>query len=390
MANRFREDVEAALAHLDNHDELTKERTWYRNGPRGSLHARKSCYKCETWGSESLQLSIVQAVKKRCCKSCCDVDETLTTGSARGYAKAYAIAKGLGLAEVEIAKAGTDDIGTALSHLETVEEQLASLRDDEADHVSTSVAASRERLKALRVQALGAADKLRDGAVTWAASALSRRVVLRDETNVPGIEQTDLLVFGPNASKTSNFEHLLGRIYLRWNRHRPEGRTKADESAFGLLDDAVLADPKQLDFPVEAPAGVVTLSDWSFNAWRGELRKRLTERLIPLWEMNYAHLTAQTGTKLVGIYGNIARDESRSLLAAHPGVRRNLTRLALVPEVVATFLQVSEKRWSSDTVEIVEGCDPDLLETVAALWEPNTLDSEFTKLESAVRAASAV
>jgi len=390
MANRFREDVEDALAHLDNHDELTKERTWYRNGPRGSLHSRQSCYKCETWSSEKLTLNIAAASKKRCCKSCCDVDEMLPNAAARGYAKASSAARSLYLAEADLAKAGTNDIGQAIGHIENAEHALAGLAESEMDSVTKSVAATRERLKVLRTQAITAAGTLREGVVTWAASALSRRVVLRDESNVPGIEPTDLLIFGPNRSKTSQFEFLLGRIYLRWNRYRVEGKTKADEAALTLLEDAVMVDPKQLDFPVETPSENVTLLTWSMTAWRNELRKRLTERLIPLWEMNYSHLAAQTNTKLVGIHGDIARDETRSLLAAHPGVTRGKTLLTLVPEVVATFIQVTEKRWSSDTVEIVEGCDPELLETVAALWEPHTRDSEFKQLETALHAASAV
>jgi len=157
-----------------------------------------------------------------------------------------------------------------------------------------------------------------------------------------------------------------------------------------MLEDAVLVDPKQLDFPVETPSGNVTLLTWSKTMWQNELRKRLVERFIPLWEMNYTHLVAQTGIKLVGIHGDISRDETRSLLAAHPGIRRNLTRLTLVPEVVATYIQTTEKRWSSDIVEIVDGCDPELLETVAALWDPTSRESEFKQLETALHAASAV
>lgn len=390
MANRFREDVEAALRHLDNHDELTKERTWYRNGPRGSLHSRTSCYKCESWGSERVTHSVAQAAKKRCCVSCCDVNEMLSQVAGRAYAKAQAITRSLEDAESELTKAGTDDIGLALSHVENTEAHLSLLKEDEADHVTKSIETSRERLKALRTQALAAAEALRAGAITWAATALSRRVVLRDETNVLGIEPTDLLIFGPNMSKNSSFDHLLGRIYLRWNRYRGEGKMKADEVAIGMLEDAVLTDPKQLDFPVEAPSGNVTLLTWSKTMWQNELRKRLVERFIPLWEMNYTQLVAQTGIKLLGIHGDISRDETRSLLAAHPGVRRNLTRLALVPEVVATYIQATEKRWSSDIVEIVEGCDPDLLETVAALWDPTSRESEFKQLETALHAASAV
>lgn len=390
MANRFREDVEAALRHLDNHDELTKERTWYRNGPRGSLHAQRNCYKCETWASQSVTHSVAEAAKKRCCKSCCDVDTMLPHNAARAYGKAYAIARGLSLAESELTKAGTDDIGLALSHLENVEAHFTGLKDDEVDHVTTSLETSRELLKTLRAKALASAETLRTGAIAWAAATLSRRAVLRDETNILGVESTDLAVFGPNPSKTVSVDFILGRIYLRWYRARIEGKTEADEAAIRMLEEAVLVDPKQLDFPVEAPSGNVTLLTWSVAAWRNELHQRLTRRLIPLWEENYAHLTSQTNTKLIGIHGDISRDETRSLLAAHPGVTRNLTRLALVPEVVANYITVVEKRWDSDIVEIVEGCDPDLLETVAALWDPNSQDSEFTKLETALHAASAV
>jgi len=390
MANRFREDVEAAMAHLDNHDELTKERTWYRNGPRGSLHSRQGCYKCETWGNTKITLNVVAAAKKRCCVSCCDVDELITNAAARGYTKANSAARSLNLAEADLAKAGTDGIGVAISHIESAADVLAGLTESEKDLVTRSFEATSERLKVLRTQAIAAAGTLREGAITWAASALSRRVVLRDESNIPGIEPTDLLVFGPNRSKTSQFEFLLGRIYLRWNRYRVEDKTKADQAALTLLEDAVMTDPKQLDFPVETPGGNVTLLAWSMTAWRNELQKRLTERLIPLWEMNYSHLAAQTSTKLIGIHGDISRDETRSLLAAHPGVTRGGTRLALVPEVVAAFIQANEKRWTTDTVEIVEGCEPDLLETVAALWDPLTRESEFKQLEAALHAASAV
>jgi hypothetical protein len=390
MANRFREDVERALLHLDDHDELTKERTWYRNGPRGSLHSRQGCYKCATWGNESLRLSAVQAAKKRCCQNCCEVYALISDTAARAYAKVSEAAKALNAAEAELAKAGTDDIGLAINHVDLTERLLGTLVENEADFVTKSAEVLQERLKALRAQARTAAETLRTGAVTWAATALSRRVVLRDETSVPGIEPTDIIVFGPNRSRTSSFEFLIGRIYLRWNRYRSEDKTKADESAIAMLDDAVLTDPKQLDFPVEMPGENVTLLTWSQTAWRDELHKRLIERFIPVWEMNYTHLESQTGIKLIGIHGDISRDESRSLLAAHPGVVRKLVRLALVPEVVATYIQATEKRWSSDIVEIVEGCDPDLLETVAALWDPQSRESEFNKLETALHAASAV
>lgn len=390
MANRFREDVEAAVRHLDDHAELTRTRTWYRNSPRGSLHSRQSCYKCETWGSQKVSHSVVDAAKKRCCVSCCALDDMLPNTVVRAYSKAQRMAGGLDHAESELEKASTDTIGLALSHVENVEQALLDLKEDEVDYVTKSVETSRERLKVLRTRALAAAETLRAGAITWAAGTLTRRVVLRDETNVPGVEPTDLIVFGRNRSDKSSFEYLLGRIYLRWSRQRTEEKVKADEAAIAMLAEATLEDPRQLDFPVEAPGGNVKLLDWSATAWRDELRKRLIERLIPVWETNYRNLETQTSIKLVGIHGDLSRDESRSLLAAHPGVRRGPTRLALVPEVVATYLQTTEKRWSSDVVEVTAGCDPDLLETVVALWDPTSRDSEFKQLETALHAASAV
>jgi hypothetical protein len=390
MANRFRKDVENALKHLEDPEILKKELTWHRNGPRGSLHPRSSCYKSNTWGSETVKFTIEQASRKRVCSYCCELDNLIPATASHAVSKVGSAALSLEYAERELAKAGTGDIGLAISYVDRAEDFLTNLKEDEADLVGPSLKAVKEKLRALRTSTVTAAVTLRENAIVWATSAISRRVVLRDETNVLGVEGNDFVVFGPNQSEKNGIEHLLPRIYLRWNRLRQQGKQDADAAAIALLDEAVLHDPKQLDFHVEAPTGDVTLLTWSVQAWRDELRTRLTGRLIPLWETNFTQLLSRTGTKLVGIYGDISKDETRSLLAAHPGAQRGRIRLALVPQVVADWIQMTEKRWSSDTVEIVDACEPDLLETVAALWEPHTRDSEFLSLETALRAASAV
>ena len=390
MANRFRKDVENALKHLEDPAILKKELTWHRNGPRGSLHPRSSCYKSNTWGSETVKFTIEQASRKRVCSYCCELDSLIPSTASHAVSKVGSATLSLEYAERELAKAGTGDIGLAISYVDRAEDFLTNIQEDEADLVGPSLKVAKEKLLALRTSTVTAASTLRENAIVWATSAISRRVVLRDETNVLGVEGNDFVVFGPNQSEKSSIEHLLPRIYLRWNRARQQGKEDADAAAIALLDEAVLHDPKQLDFHVEAPAGDVTLLAWSVQAWRGEMHTRLTGRLIPLWETNFTQLLSRTETKLVGIYGDVSKDETRSLLAAHPGVQRGRTRLALVPQVVADWIQMTEKRWSSDTVEIVDACEPDLLETVAALWEPHTRDSEFLSLETALRAASAV
>jgi hypothetical protein len=390
MANRFRRDVENALKHLENPENLKKELTWHRNGPRGSLHIRSGCHKCNTWGTERVQLTIEQASRKRVCSYCCELDQLIPRAAINAVSKISSVMQSLERAEQELAKAGTGDIGLAINYVDNAESVLTSLHEDESDLIGTSLTAATEKLPALRKSTVASAGTLRENAIVWTTSAITRRVVLHSEEDVLGAEENDFTLFGPNKSEKSSIEQLLPRIYLKWHRARQKGKDDADIAATAMLNEAVLHDPKQLDFHVEAPAGDVTLLAWSVQAWRNELHARLTGRLIPLWEMNFIQLLSRTETKLIGIYGDISKNETRSLLAAHPGVQRGRLRLALVPQVVADWIQVTEKRWSSDTVEIVDACEPDLLETVAALWEPYTRDSEFLSLETALRAASAV
>ena len=391
MANPFRKNVEDALMHLDNPDALRTPRKWYRNGPRGRLHSRRSCYKCESWTNQEVTLTAEEAAKKRTCANCCELDTVLTTEQTRAATNAAGMSKHLDASESELAKAGAGDVGSAISHLDHVDAVLSHIGESEADHIGKTIVRIRERAKALRAQANVGAEGLRASAVEWTATALLRRSVLRDETAIPGVEGNDIVVFGANRSeKSSNFDFILGRIYLRWSRHRKEGQAVADTAATAMLDEAVLEKPQQLDFPVDASAGNVTLLEWSHEAWKKELRERLEGRLIPVWEKAYTQLVSRTALKLVGIHGEVNRDETRSLLAAFSAVQRGSVRLVLVPEVVAEYITASEKRWSSDIVEVTEGCEPDLLDTVAALWEPQAREGEFKSLENALRAASAV
>ena len=391
MANKFRQDVEAAVRHLDTPETLTKVRTWYRNGARGNLHATRNCYKSESWSSSKVDLSVVDAAKKRTCTSCCSLAEVVDRTTAQAASKVGDMDRALKAAEGELAKGDALDIGIALGQLERVDETLAVLNDDENDLVARAIADIRQRAVKLKETSNEAAARLRSGAAEWAASAIALRNILRDEHSVTGADPGDYVVFGPNKSERgASFDDILGRIYLRWNRLRSTSKEKADEVALKVLEDAVLERPAQLDFPAAPPDGETNLLEWTKVSWKNELLRRLNERLIPVWERDHVALAEKTGTKLLGIHGDVARDETRSLIAAHPGARRGAARLALVPEVVAIYIGTIEKRWSSDVVEIVDACEPEILDTVLALWDPLARESEFASLSSAVRAASAV
>jgi len=391
MANQFRQDVEVAIKHLDDTAALNATRTWYRNGSRGNLHARPGCYKCETWNNTKVDHSIAEASRKRTCTNCCALDNLIERAAADAVGKVQDMLLALDTATTELGRGDALDVGVALNQLERVDATLDSLTETEADKVSGALATIRARNRDLRVAAGDAAARLRSGAASWAASAIALRNVHRDEHSVPGATPNDYVVFGANRSgKGTAFDDLLGRIYLRWSRLRATDRAKADARAVDMLEDAVLEKPAQLDFPVGPDGTGANLLERTRRSWHRELVERLDGRLLPIWEQTHAELEAKTDTKLVGIHGEVTRDETRSLLAAHPGTRRGNTRLALVPEVVALYIRTIEKHWSTDVVEVADGCEPELLDTVAALWEPGSRDSEFSSLATALHAASAV
>lgn len=391
MANDFRARVESALRTLDDPAPLRAPRAWYRNGTRGSLHANRHCYKLDSWGSTQATHTLEEAAKKRTCASCCKLEAVVDRDVARTIEQLAVIENHLTAATNAANMPGTAHLGSALADIETATNALSVLKEDEHDRAAKTVERMRARLAELRDAVTGKTGDVKDTAISWATMSLSRRIVLRDESAVPGRDGNDLVIFGENHStEHQKLDNLLGRVYLRWCRAREKGEDAAREAALGLLDEARLTRPMQLDFVTDSETRGTNLLETSFSAWKQELVNRLTGRLIPAWETVYGGFAAKTQPVVIGLGGEIYRDDTRSLLAAHPGTRSGEKRVAIVPEVVGEYIQVLEKRWHSDIVETAAGCDPELLDTVAALWEPNSRESEFQTLEAAVRAASAV
>lgn len=391
MANDFRASVESAQRTLDDPAPLRAPRTWYRNGTRGSLHANRHCYKLDSWGSTQATHTLEEAAKKRTCISCCKLESVVDRDVARTIEQLALVENHIAAATNATSMTGMAHLGSALADIETATNALGVLKEKEHDLVVGTVERMRAQLAELRDTVTGKTGDVKDTAISWATMSLSRRIVLRDETAVPGLDGNDLAVFGENHStEHRKLDNLLGRVYLRWCRAREKGEDAAREAAFGLLGEAQLTRPMQLDFVTDAETRGTTLLETVYSAWKQELVNRLTGRLIPAWEHVYGGFVAKTQLVLIGIGGEIYRDDTRSLLAAHPGTSNGEKRVAIVPEVVGEYIQVLEKRWQSDIVETATGCDPELLDTVAALWEPNSQDSEFKTLEAAVRAASAV
>jgi len=386
--NRIRRIVREGLIHLNDTSPLDEPRTWFRNGERGNLHATSRCYKYQGTGS-SVILSTRDASTKQTCDDCCSIDDLLGRDIGGAVNAAADVASSVAWVEQALeSPANTAKLGQAIRLLADAQQTLERISEGPRDLVADSLRALEERIGSARARLTAASSTLQETLVPWAAAALTLR---SGGELLPGQAEDDVALFGRvPVTSTTRYEHQLPRIYHRWCHLRQSGRADATEGALKRLEESALTDVTQLRFAGGgAPAGENVL-EWAQAAWRQELRTRLEERLLPAWEQVFCRHLAKRDLRLVGFPKVIRTDETRSILAAYPHVQTaSRLSLVLVPEVVAEFILATEKNWRGEPV-VTGPCDPDLLEVVGALWEPNDPSSAYVQLADAVAAASAL
>lgn len=389
-ANQFRSQVSTILAYLDDPSDLHLEKTWYRLGTRGNLHIDANCHKLDRWNKKSSSLTLAEASKKKTCPSCSPrfltnkTFNTLTT-----VANSVAALEDILTNGSKHLKTGTMlGIGTAIHCYDDYGSILADISKDDAKLVSKAL----RRLELVRASFTVLLQEATTAAVgdapSWAAAAIARRIVSDLETNIPDADDGDIRLYGENTDETKDNLYMLSRLYLRWHRKRTQGLEPATNAALDLLKQASFKSIAQLEFVVNPPKDSMLLGVWAKEVWQTETQNRLLNRLIPAWEKRYTALVAKTDTKLIGIGCEALRSKAgRALVHTYPVRRHNGFVVALVPEVIAQYLQVAEKKWYSDVVEITDACSTDVLDAVATLWEPYSPQSTFQRLSDAAIAA---
>jgi hypothetical protein len=386
--------VETAVAHLDDPSEFMELRTWYRNGSRGSLHSTRSCYKHDSYRSDNtVELSTVDAVKKRTCGSCLDDLRFLNMNVDMLLKTLTSVDRELRAARESISGTRIRELGSTLTHLKDAKANLARLSEEQTDLISRRLGELENEITEIQAQADRSVEDRRTGIVPWAASRLC--MAQASETRyqgveVPGASAEDIVVFGGTPDDEHNIEHQLLRIYQRWCMRREKGEDAARERAIALLKECRLGSIAQLEFVSSKGAAEGSLLHVALEAWREDIRKRLTEKLLVKWEASYRAYATMTEPRTIGVsHDPPIREETAGIYAAYPHARvASGGMVAVVPEVVARWIHVHEVgRWNTSPTSISRACNIDALETVAALWDPHSRESEYRDLERTIDTA---
>lgn len=380
--------IRLGMQSLTDTSVLTRERKFWRNGPKGHLHAEAGCYKF-TGGhvDNSVVLSFVEASGKRQCNSCWE-PRALGTPYATVLSALLETEDQLQQAEAHIdGKRSISDSGAAIVNLRIARSALARLKEDERDMVEQAAKQLGERIDMLAGRLREKVGAAKTMLPNWAAASLLRQIASGGPGTVPGADVTDQRVYGETPN-TRGDAHII-TVFHAWCSRRRSGEDKALESARVRVAEAQLTNPGQLRFDLRAPLGEGDLYESAVATWRQETELRLVERLVPAWEAAYQELLTKQDQCVVGITSqSFQQDESRTIIDSYPhAAGRHGETILKVPQVLAMWLEKFENRWSIDTHYVKCDLDTELLDTVATLWTPKDIGSEFRELQAAIDAA---
>lgn len=383
MSSPFKHLVNVGVTGLDDPSPLQTPRQWFRNGERGNLHIDRHCYKLSSWSSASVDLTHEQAAKKKVCANCTD-ERALPHTLELPLKVLHNVGTIFASFDEKLTSAKfAQDLGGLLEQLEQIRGEISRLDDDQRDLVSGALAQLDVRLAQAAQATTALRDRLADGLVAWAAS----RLMLGDGhelVKAPGVLPSDVTLFGI-VHERYNVNEQLRNVYGSWVRARKRGREHADTGALDVAASLELTDIAQLDFPVEhsSSSSLLTLAK---ERWRDETRRRLTQRLFPAWDEHWCAYVTRTEPRTVGLTSSPVQDATRGILESYP----RHGNIAVMPEVVALWVTRTETRYGNPVAVMAPGCDPELLQTVAVLWDHHNGSSPYHRLDDAITAAQAV
>lgn len=382
MNSAFRALIEIGITELDDPTSLRTERTWYRNGERGSLHINRNCYKLKTWESQSLELTYAQAAKKRHCSYCCD--ERAVPGGHASTLRVLQSALGI-MADFD--RKATEakfaqDLGALVETLKETADTLKALDENMRDTVSAALERIEKRLSLGHQQVVELKKTIAEGVIPWAAS----RLMLSPVAGEDRFDRSMRNLYGYHGEKPRYGEaaYQIDHIYSAWVKGRRLSRERADEKAFEQLKEAKLTYLAQLDFPAEE-LGQATLLESAQELWETQIHRVLTENLIPAWDKEWTTNASMTTLRTVGIAGGEFTQSATTGLWQIFASHRNV---AVVPEVVAAWLVRNEMRYGNRIAWTADACSEEQLQTVAALWDPGDRHSVYQTLQAAVDVAT--
>jgi len=385
--------IQLGMTALTDTGVLTEPRKFWRNGPKGHLHIDSGCYKFNgLYGDNSVTLSLQEAAGKRQCVSCWE-PRALDPQLARVLRAVLDAGDLLDRAQGHIeGKRSISDSGAAFNALDSARQLVNLLKEDDVDMVSQRIEELKERTSTLEERAREKLDTAKQLLPAWSAASLLRNKASGGSGAIPGVEQVDGRIYGEQVSHRSSEAFILD-IFGAWCSRRRLGLDKAETEARQKASEARLSHIGQLKFPMREPLSEGDLLTQAETLWRREATLRLEERLLPAWESAYQEILAKNDPCVVGLtdVSNLKQNETRTIIDAYPHkTGRGDTLVLRVPEMLAIWVTTFETRWNVVSEYVKLDVEPELLETVAALWQPRDRDSEFNDLKAAISAATCI
>jgi hypothetical protein len=381
--------IHLGIESLTDPSVFTEPRKFWRNGPKGHLHAEAGCYKFNSHHSDNtVTMSFSDATRKKACSSCWEPRVlSYSTSSVLGAL----LEAGDHLDRIEMlldGKRSISDSGAAIESLHAAREALKRLNEDAIDLVEPAYQSLQSRISETQGKVKNKVESAKTMLPGWAAASLLRHSGRDHAVHLPGVGPEDVWLYGHAPAGRGDY-HIV-TIFNAWCNGRRPGPEKALANARQIVAEASLSGPGQLCFPVPALNTEVNLQDAVTAAWRTETETRLTEKLIPAWEKAFQEYAAKQDSCIVGISNahSLNQDGSHTIIDSYPHARGRHGEVVLqLPEVLAMWLVMFEHRWGVEASYVKHDLDTELLETVAALWQPGDNRSEFRDLETAVNAA---
>lgn len=388
MPDDLRSFVEIGTRLFDDPRFLHKKSSYFQRNKRGTFHASEGCAKVRRTTinrrtATNTPMSIVEMAAAPHCTDCCSFDAILSN-----YKGPLQVMRWLEtvLTECDNLLAEPVDVATTgevISRLEGARNRCA----DDTKFIGLSRAQKNFR-KRIAAQASAVAQRvssLKPLFVPWAAAELCEQRVHYDATAVALFGVGEVKSVGGVARGSK-----IGNIHAAWLDARLQSREAADKAALLAAQTSELQNITQLCFDLAPSTEIIRCNKVVIKAWRQELLRRLTDIIMPEWEKAFNDLTQRLEPQLVGLRGDSRSHKACAILAGfpHSAPRHGTDQVVtLVPEVVASWLNTFEGNYETNSVVILPAIAPDLLDTVAALWDTTDEESPYYIFADAVKAA---
>lgn len=393
METVFTQQVKYAQRVLANQGLLHAKQTWWRVGERGMLHRDECCDYIQTIHSvkqkcNAVQISALTASDEKHCKHCADIAIFSVKNGARtverplqnpAFEEYEAAEDSVIVSEALLTDVVAADtipkIGASLENLNRIFSSTRAAQQVEDSFISKDVLKTLEdRIVIVKEKTRQKLIQIQNFFVPWAAADLS---VLWMRFGLCDIN--DIGKFGKSRIEAANREWRFARHLDR--QHAREKALRAQGSVLG-------------NNAGEAGA------DW----------EQFIERVEPEWEALYTTYTQQTQTQILYLPQDIlwvnqgntveaikTRNVVRCVLTIFPkcahlnsGQHNTIGKaggqLVLLPKLLTTWINFNK----DGKMLFADGCNPDELGMVSALWAPNDPQSPYQTLAATVRCVQTV